>query len=85
MSTIIQILNLDGYDGWNVNNVATTTVESFTRPALVKAWNELFSSCEEENISSLKSLCQRGQGKFKKNTLSCMGEEEGWIFINISN
>lgn len=78
----VLILELDGTNaGWNVIRVKQGKVKAFNSKELAALWTKLFTSFAYDRIKTLKDLTADDPPHRRKNVISCMGEESGYIFI----
>lgn len=80
----VLVLELDGTNaGWNVIKVKQGKAKDFKAKSLVALWNELFTVPDKmyDKIKNLTDLTAGDRPVKRKNVISCIGEESGFIFI----
>lgn len=75
--TSIQVIFLNGYEGWNVTRTKTKQISgNFDGDLCLEAFNSL----EGENIPTLYDI-SGDDPVLVNNVLTCMGEEGGVVFV----
>lgn len=77
----VKMINLDGYEGWNVDKVRSIDVPSWTKSAVAKAYCEITEVDEDEYQELLDYY--KGEIQQKGPVMTLMNEENGVVFVKM--